>query len=149
MPGVALPHELLAGELRRAVGVKRAWQVALHICAALLAVEDVVGADPQHRRVDLARGVGHVLCADRVDGEGAGELLLDLVDAVVRRSVDHEVRLLLADDGQHLLAVGDIYLLVRERDKLAAPHAAQVVPQLATAADQEGAHGRYLPWRKT
>ena len=87
-PGRA--QQQLAGQLARPVGAQRVGRVGLYVGRAFGPVEDVVGADVEQRRADLAADQRHAMDGQRVHRQRLRCVSLDVIHAVIGRAVDHQ-----------------------------------------------------------
>ena len=127
------PGRHLAGEFARAVFAERAGGVAFAVgrLARRIRSEDVVAADLNEERIDVAAGVGEGCDGMDVCGPAGSRLGLGFVDGRPGGAVDHGARPEAADDGANRRRVGDVEAAPRQRRGAGPEQPAQHPPQLA------------------
>ena len=155
-PGRA--QQQLAGQLARPVGAQRVGRVGLHVGRTLSPIEDVIGADVEQRRADLAADQRHAMDGQRVHHQRLRRIFLYVIYAVIGRAVDHQVW---GEAGDRRAQLGLVAHIERDRrgpvcfefDVLQAGCAAgraqhvvvgerrqQVAAKLAARADEQDPH---------
>ena len=143
----ARPDHHLPGRLAHAVDVWRIHRLILDMRPVVGTVgKHVVGAEMHHD------GAGFLACQrdvprpDGIDGKRLRGVAFDFVDDVICREVDHNARLLRKDQPPHRLGIGDVQLMVRQRQKFVAgvplwPPPFEIVAELSSpSGDEDAAH---------
>src|SRR5215212_4638120 len=138
VPRVGLHHELLSGQLRYAVYAKRMGSLSLLVRMTplpILAPKDVVRREKRHTAPNVSRRPRNVECSRRVYREGQRWINFAVVYPVECGCVEHPVRFYRTYSRYDAFFVRYIQLFVSKPYGLLAEHPHEVLPELASRAD--------------